>query len=177
MEIIYFFEYRFPKPADFHFEMKQSSTGFPGRALPARPGEAGEPFPQVGAFAHTLHFGQRPAQPSFSRPQIIFHRGRCLRTRQLPGSSLLHLTPELRGVQRSHFGYSCSCELTSALFLRRSPNPPRGLRGPHLHAAARRAPQRCAPPWFGDSTLWLLCLKRGGGGGRCAPFDTAYCEH
>ena len=30
MEIIYFFEYRFPKPADFHFEMKQSSAGSPG---------------------------------------------------------------------------------------------------------------------------------------------------
>lgn len=38
-----FFEYRFPKPADFHFEMKQSSAGSPGsgRLLrsPARPQE------------------------------------------------------------------------------------------------------------------------------------------
>ena len=54
MEIIYFFEYRFPKPADFHFEMKQSfadSLGA-GRLLrsPVRPGG---PFLQGRARTHS----------------------------------------------------------------------------------------------------------------------------
>lgn len=54
MEIIYFFEYRFPKPADFHFEMKQSSADSlgAGRLLrsPVRPGG---PFLQGRARTHS----------------------------------------------------------------------------------------------------------------------------
>ncbi|MEJ1285699.1 hypothetical protein NN561_016696 [Cricetulus griseus] len=48
MEIIYFFEYRFPKPADFHFEMKQSSTASPrARRLLSCPERPWGPFRQI----------------------------------------------------------------------------------------------------------------------------------
>lgn len=53
MEMIYFFEYRFPKPADFHFEMKQSSAGSPGaRSLLRSSARPGGPFSQGRACTH-----------------------------------------------------------------------------------------------------------------------------
>lgn len=72
MEIIYFFEYRFPKPADFHFEMKQSSPASPGARLilccPERPRG---PFLQILEHPSAQGCGQRPSEPRFFRPKII----------------------------------------------------------------------------------------------------------
>lgn len=114
MEIIYFFEYRFPKPADFHFEMKQSSVGSPGsgrllRAPHPRPLQGpGTLSAEPGAHPHTQCLGQRPAEPYFPGSEIIY-RGkpiyrRRLRTRAVTQLCLLHLGPGvLRGLHLLFF--------------------------------------------------------------------------
>lgn len=74
MEIIYFFEYRFPKPADFHFEMKQSSAGSLGPGEQAALTPAAQGTLSVGPCAHPRPQGsaQRPAELCFLRCEMIY---------------------------------------------------------------------------------------------------------
>lgn len=91
MEIIYFFEYRFPKPADFHFEMKQSSAGSPGAgARCAYPRGLGDPCRRAGRAPASP--GPRPVPRGASFPgSETTRRGkpihqRCWRAEAAPRS-------------------------------------------------------------------------------------------